>query len=203
MIYDVSLAIAPAMAVWPGDPAVERTDMQFGDWRVSRWTLGSHTGTHVDAPIHAGAGPGTADDLDPAVLIGPCRVLDLGDAPLVTADLLRAHDLAGVTRLLLRTRNSRCWAEDPTRFREDYTAIAPDAARYLVDRGLRLLGVDWLSVEPFGGDGTVHATLLAAGIVVVEGLNLSAVPAGDYRLLCAPLKLAGADGAPARVFLEG
>lgn len=201
MIYDVSLPVSPELVRWPGDPAVEVA--RFGsEVQVSRWTLGSHAGTHVDAPRHFSAGPGTVDTLDPSVLIGPCRVLYLPEVPLITADLLRAHTLAGVTRLLLRTRNSERWRTDTTTFHEDFTALLPDAAELLVEIGIRLIGIDALSIEPYDGDGRVHHTLLRAEVIPLEGLYLAEVPPGDYHLLCAPLKLMAADGAPARVFLQ-
>jgi arylformamidase len=203
MLYDITLPLSPELATWPGDPPVTVEHRVYDIVRISQWCLGSHAGTHVDAPAHFSAGPGTVDAIDPAVLVGPCRVLHVPDAPAITADLLAACDLAGVTRLLLRTRNSARWCEDPGAFHTDYTALTPDAAAYLRDRGIALVGVDFLSVEPYGGDGSVHLTLLAANIVIVEGLCLADVPPGDYTLLCAPLKLVGADGAPARVFLQG
>jgi arylformamidase len=116
--------------------------------------------------------------------------------------LLRGHALTGVTRLLLKTRNSAGWVEDSTLFREDFVGLSLDAAAHLVALGVRLVGVDGLSVAPFrGGDG-VHEALLEPRIILVEGLALADVPAGDYDLLCAPMKLAGSDGAPARVFLR-
>lgn len=199
MIYDVSLPLSPALVAWPGDPPIERE--RFGDEvKISRWCLGSHAGTHVDAPAHFSLGA-TVDQLDPAALIGPCRVLDLTDVPLITADVLASHDLSGVERLLLRTRNSRQWAEDPTAFDPDYVGLDEAAAQILLAMSVKLLGVDGLSVEPEDGDGRVHELLLSAGVIIVEGLNLSAVPAGDYGLICAPLRLEDADGAPARVFL--
>ena len=189
------------MAVWPGDPDVACEALAFGRVRVSRWTLGSHTGTHVDAPVHFSAGPQTVDELDPAVLLGPCRVLDCGEAPVITTAVLSAHDFAGIERLLLRTRNSRHWQEHPRAFDDAFVGLDAGAARLLVAAGVRLLGIDGLSVEAPGGEG-VHDILLRAGVIIVEGLNLAAVPAGKYRLVCAPLRLAGADGAPARVLLE-
>jgi arylformamidase len=168
---------------------------------VSRWTLGSHAGTHVDAQKHFSAGPQTVDQLDPATLLGPCRVLYLPDIPLVTAEALAPYDLTGVTRLLLRTRNSRRWQEDIESFDEHFVGVSVDAAQLLVNAGITLLGVDGLSVESYEGNSKVHDTLLGAGVVVVEGLNLAEVPAGDNQLICAPLKLLGSDGAPARVWL--
>jgi len=199
MIYDVSLPLSPALVAWPGDPRIERES--FGDEvKISRWCLGSHAGTHVDAPAHFSLGA-TVDQLDPAALIGPCRVLDLSDVPLVTAKVLEDHDVSDLSRVLLRTDNSRHWDKDSTTFDPNFVGLDETAAWLLLESGVKLLGVDGLSVEPEEGDGRVHELLLHAGVVIVEGLNLSAVPAGDYELICAPLRLEGADGAPARVFL--
>lgn len=201
MIIDVTLTISPELAHWPGDPSVEASSFGGEPVRVSRWTLGSHAGTHVDAQTHFSAGPQTVDQFDPAVLLGPCRVLDFPDAAVITADLLHAHDLTGVERLLLRTRNSRHWMEAPTTFDESFVGLDAGAAQVCLDCGVKLLGVDGLSVEPYHGNGAVHNLLLGAGVILLEGLNLAQVPAGAYQLVCAPLKLRGADGAPARVFL--
>lgn len=200
MIYDVSVPLSPELAVWPGDPPVLREELG-GQVRVSRWTLGSHAGTHVDAQTHFSAGAQTVEQLDPAVLLGPCRVLDLGDAALVTADLLAAQPLDGAERVLLRTRNSPRARRDPALFFTDFVGLDAGAAQLVLELGVKLLGTDGFSVEPYGGSGEVHTLLLGAGVILLERLDLSEAPAGDYTLLCAPLKLAGADGAPARVFL--
>ena len=202
MIYDVTLTLSPELAGWPGDPPVEMTSIEVEGTRVSRWMLGSHAGTHVDAPVHFFAGRETVDALDPRMLLGPCRVLDVQEFPQVTADILALYDLRGVERLLLRTRNSSHWAVDPKTFDRSFIALDATAAQAVLDAGIKLLGVDGLSVDPYESAGEVHQLLLEAGVILVEGLALDAIPAGDYRLICAPLKLAGSDGAPARVFLE-
>jgi arylformamidase len=120
---------------------------------------------------------------------------------MVTAEVLHGHNIAGVDRLLLRTRNSLRWEENSTTFDEEFVALDIDAARLLVAAGITLVGVDGLSVESFRGHSGVHETLLNAGVIILEGLNLAGVRAGDYQLICAPLLLHGSDGAPARVFL--
>lgn len=200
MIYDITLPLSPELVVWPGDPPIAREC--FGERvKVSRWSLGSHAGTHVDAPLHFSAGPGTVDQMDPAALLGPCRVLNLPDVPLITADLLTNHNLLGVERLLLRTRNSLRWQQDTHTFSTDFVGLDAGAAHVLLALGIKLIGIDGLSIEPYGGNGEVHELLLGAGFIVLEGVNLADVPAGDYQLICAPLRLLGADGAPARVFL--
>jgi len=203
MIYDVTLTLSPELARWPGDPPVQMTSIEVGGTQVSRWVLGSHAGTHVDAPVHFVAGRETVDALDPRTLLGQCRVLDVREFPQVTGDVLALYDLRGVERLLLRTRNSSHWAVNPTIFDRSFIALDVTAAQAVLDAGIKLLGVDGLSVDPYDSAGEVHQLLLRAGMVIVEGLALDAVQAGDYRLICAPLKLAGSDGAPARVFVEG
>lgn len=203
MIYDITLPLSPDLVRWPGDPAIEVATFSYEAVRISRWTLGSHAGTHVDAQAHFSAGPQTVDQLAPEILLGPCRVVDLSDVSRITADALSRHNLKGVERVLLRTRNSLHWLAGTTTFDEQFVGLDISAAQYLRDLGVKLIGVDGLSIEPYGGDGQVHATLLGAGIIIVEGLSLANVPAGEYQLVCAPLKLMGADGAPARVFLVG
>lgn len=203
MIYDVTLPLSPELVHWPGDSPVEVQHRQSGAVHLSHWAMGSHAGTHVDAPIHFSRGSRTVEQLDPEVLIGHCTVLHVPDAPIVTADILQSHRLEGVKRLLLRTRNSEHWRDNLTDFDEELVAVDEGAARLLVASGIQLIGVDGLSVAPYRGNPAVHDILLDAGIVILEGLNLGDVPAGDYQLICAPLKLVGSDGAPARVFLMG
>ncbi len=202
MIYDITLPISPGMACWPGDPGVERET--FGEHvKLSRWGIGSHAGTHVDAPTHFSVSPVTVDQLDPAALIGKCKVIYLPDVAQITVDTLAEQHLIGVERVLFRTRNSIRWAQNEVDFDPDFVSLAIDTAILLSGLGVKLVGVDGLSIEKYGGNGEVHELLLSTGIIIVEGLNLHNVPPGDYRLTCAPMLLLGADGAPARVFLEG
>ncbi|MDD3927286.1 MAG: cyclase family protein [bacterium] len=201
MIYDVTLPISPGMIIWPGDPAVEYQRLD-GREVISRWCMGSHTGTHVDAPCHYIEGAATVDRLDSERLIGPCRLLDLSGVPLVTADILRRFSLKGIKRLILRTANSEMWRRQAKTFDYDFVGLSGCAAEYLIESGLELIGVDGLSVEPYDSSDQVHLLLLEAGIVIIEGLALADVPEGEYLLICAPLLLKDGDGAPARVFLS-
>ena len=202
MIYDVTLPMSPGMVGWPGDPGVECE--RFGDHvKISRWGMGSHAGTHVDAPAHFSVSPTTVDELDPNVLIGPCKVIYLPEVAEITVDTLADHHLIGVERVLFRTRNSAHWASDVREFDPNFVSLAFDTAVLLSGLGVKLIGVDGLSIEKYGGTGEVHELLLSSGIVLLEGLNLHNIPPGNYRLITAPLRLQGADGAPARVFLEG
>jgi len=144
------------------------------------------------------------DQLDLDKLIGPCRVIEIGE----TAEaVLPEHlaDLDGVERVLFKTRNSAFWNEQQKGFRTDFAYISPEAARILVDKGIKLTGIDYLSVEKFGSDDfATHITLLEAEVVIIEGVDLREVPAGDYEILCLPLKYigGGGDGAPARTILR-
>jgi arylformamidase len=195
---DVTVPIRPGMVVWAGDPEIsfeQAASLEAGDpANLTRLDLGSHTGTHVDAPLHFLPGGVGVDRLPLDALIGPALVLDLTHVE----DDVSAADLdfpAGAERLLLKTPNSRLWARDE--FESEHVTLAPDAARLLVERGVRLVGVDYLSV----GSPETHRILLAAGVVPLEGLDLREVEPGEYRLVALPLRLEGVDGAPARVVL--
>ena len=196
------------MPIWPGDPKLSMrlasSISEGGVANITRIEMGAHTGTHMDAPFHFHANGSTVDKLSLDILIGPCRVFDLTN---LTGHITRAAlgkcDLGGVTRALFKTRNSLRWANDNHEFDKGFVAIAADAAKHLVERGVKLVGVDYLSVEAFGSESfPVHDTLLGAGVVIIEGLNLAGVSAGDYELIALPIKLKGADGAPARVVLR-
>jgi len=204
-VIDVSLPIAAGMAVYEGDPPVEVTvhaARARGDsYDVSRLTLGSHTGTHVDAPAHFLDGGATVDRLPWDRLIGPARVAAVPAATRVTREELERLSLPPTERLLLRTRNSALWALG--RFTRDYVALDEAAAGFIVDRGIRLVGIDYLSVEPWHSPGyPVHRRLLEAGVVILEGLDLGRAAPGTYELVCLPLPVVGLDGAPCRAVLR-
>lgn len=209
MIYDISVALRTGGVVYPGNPPISITAQQAisqgAGANVSRLDLGSHSGTHVDAPKHFFDDGAGVDTLPLDVLMGPARLIAFGDDVRSVGEAhLRTFDLRGVTRLLLRTRNSAWLASGATDFHPDYTYLAPDGAAYLVTLGIKLVGVDYLSVEQFhSGHHRTHRTLLERGVVIVEGLVLSDPPPGDYELRCLPLKLVGLDGAPARAVLVG
>jgi arylformamidase len=206
-IYDISLSLRDGGLVYPGNPAISITAHQAislgASANVSRIDFGSHTGTHVDAPKHFFDDGAGVDTLPLDVLMGSCRLLAFPDSVTsIGEEELRAHDLTGVVRVLLKTRNSAWLASGTMEFRTDYTFLAPDGAEYLASIGVRLVGVDYLSVEQFhSGHHRTHRILLERGIVIVEGLLLSEPPAGSYEFRCLPIKLAGLDGAPARAVL--
>jgi arylformamidase len=199
---DISMTVRNGMPHWPGDPAprLERVmDLRRGDpCTLTVLTVSAHTGTHVDAPAHYLRGGRSVAEMDLAALVGPARVLEIADAAAVTAAELALHRVRRGERLLLKTRNSLI--DSARRLTRDYVALAPDAARWLAERGVVAVGTDALSIDPPGGD-EAHRTLLAAGIWIIEGLRLAGVPAGRYELLCLPLRLA-AEGAPARALLR-
>ena len=206
-IWDVSVPVRHGGLVYPGNPPISITAVQSiaqGDTaNVSRIDLGSHTGTHVDAPLHFMDGGAGVDELPLDVLVGPARLIAFGDDVMAVGEAgLRRHDLNGVTRLLIKTRNSAWLASGSSEFHPDFTHVAPDGADYLVSIGVRLVGVDYLSVEQFRSPHhRTHKTLLSNGVVIVEGLVLTEPPPGDYELYCLPMLLAGIDGAPARAVL--
>lgn len=206
-IYDVSVGISPQMPVWPGDPPVrlERVKaMASGaNSNVSQLTCGVHSGTHVDAPVHFIDGASGIDSLPLKLLTGRAYVVNLPSARVIDVATLEAAGLPPRTRrVLFKTRNSELWAKEKS-FQKDFVAIDASGARWLVKKGVQLVGVDYLSVAPFGQSKETHEILLRAGVVVIEGLDLSRVSQGRYSLYCLPLKLVGCDGAPARVILVG
>jgi arylformamidase len=208
VIYDISVPIRTGGVVYPGNPPIMITPQQAislgAGANVSRLDLGSHSGTHVDAPKHFFDDGAGVDSLSLDVLMGPARLIAFGnDVRSVGEAELMKHDLGGVERLLIRTRNSAWLASGSSEFHSDYTYVAPDGAAYLAGLGVKLVGVDYLSVEQFhSGHHRTHRTLLEREIVIVEGLLLSEPPPGDYEFICLPIKLAGLDGAPARAVLR-
>jgi arylformamidase len=206
-LIDVSLRLSPRLPVYPGNPSFELEPVKRiarGDSaNVSALHLGTHSGTHVDAPRHFFPEGPAEDTLPLEVLVGPALVAHFPRCPAVTARELEAVDLSGVTRLLLRTDNSDAWAS-ATSFDPGFVYLAEDGARLLVERGVRLVGIDSLSIERYKAPGApTHHVLLGRGVVIVEGLDLSTAPPGRYDLMCLPLKIGDADGAPARVLLRG
>jgi len=203
-ILDISRPISERLPVWPGDPPT-RIELHAGaDGSipvVRQLSFGSHTGTHVDPPAHFVPGGRTVDQLPLDVLIGPAWLVHLPGEQPISATMLRAAGVpAGVTRLLIRTRNSDAPLGEP-RFDERYVALDATAAQWVLERGMRLVGIDAPSIAAWDDIDTVHVMLLEAEIVALEGLYLAGVAPGDYELVCLPLPILGGDGAPARVVL--
>ena len=205
-IHDISLPVSESLVVWPGDPAIRITQpshLDRGDVAtVSRLDLGAHTGTHVDAPAHFVPGGAGVDRLDLDLLVDPAWIVHVPEAPVLTPEVLERLSIpSGTERLLFRTRNSDRWAGGEEGFWEDYVGVTDAGARWLIAQGVRLVGIDYLSVSTYTDLVPPHQTLLGAGVIILEGLNLSGIEPGLYRLVCLPLKLVGGDGAPARTIL--
>lgn len=204
---DVSVAIRDGMVHWPDDPpvVVEATldTAEGAPANVSRIALGVHTATHMDAPRHFRPGATAIDELPFEAGVGPARVIAIRDPERITVAELEPHGITAGERILFRTANSpRAWRS--AEFVEDAVHLTVEAARWLAAKQVRTIGIDYLSVGGFtaGNGAAVHGPLLAAGVAIIEGLDLSDVPPGPCDLVCLPLKLAGGDGAPARAFVR-
>ncbi|MGB9673351.1 MAG: cyclase family protein [Anaerolineales bacterium] len=207
-IYDVTVTLSSDIPIWPGDPAFVRERIQKlekGDnTNTSKIEMSVHTATHVDAPCHFLAGGKGVDQLSLKLLTGRVYVLYLPQIKFISADVLKKAEIPPRTRrLLIKTDNSQYWEKQVKEFQTDFVAITADGADYLVQRGVKLIGVDYLSVAPYKDSRPTHEILLKAGTVIIEGLNLQNVDQGRYMLYCLPLKIEGSDGAPARTILVG
>lgn len=206
-IIDISAPLRARMPSYPGDPPFAKEaarSRRLGDAaEVSRLTLSSHAGTHVDVPFHFVEGGAELPAVGLSAFVGPCRVVEIGGVRCVDAADVEALAPAAGERILFNTDNAALWARDD--FVTDYVYLTAAAAQVLADRGVALVGWDYLSIEEYGaGDAPAHRALLTAGVLILEGLDLADVKAGEYFLAALPLALAGGDGAPARaVLLEG
>jgi len=204
-IIDISVPLREGMIRWPGSVPFNHTwtkSFKMSDGvNVSMISSDLHIGTHVDAPLHYVDGGTSVDQLELDVLCGTVQLIDISGATSVTADLLAGAGIWPETeRLLLKTNNSSFWQSDL--FHTDYVALTRDAAKLLVEKGIRLFGVDYLSVQRYADPPDVHRILLENGVVLVEGLDLSSATPGSYEIICLPLRIVGAEGAPARVVLR-
>ncbi|MBW2412520.1 MAG: cyclase family protein [Deltaproteobacteria bacterium] len=206
-IFDISVPVSPALPVWPGDPRVVlerfRKISDGSDSNDSKMACSVHCGTHVDAPAHFIEAGSTIEELSLDILIGPAMVAEFYEIDIITPELLDKQKLPqGTQRLLLKTKNSDLWADPEHPFNTGFVALSAESAAWMVKRGIQLVGIDYLSIQLFSDtEPRTHRTLLQAGIVIVEGLNLQNVSPGCYQLVCLPLKLAGSEGAPARAVL--
>ena len=203
---DVSVNLKGGMVRWPDDPEVRierKLDIDRGDiCNVSVLSMGSHTGTHMDAPRHFLKNGKTIDEMPFEAAIGRARVIAIRDPESIKTKELERHGIRAGERLLFKTRNSpRCWKTDV--FVEDFVYLSEEAAGYLVQRHVRTVGIDYLSVGGYKADGArIHLALLRAGVWVIEGLNLTGVKPGAYQLVCLPLRIFSGDGAPARAVIR-
>ena len=206
---DATATLDPATTpVYAGDAPMKfdfLKDMRKGDgFTLSAYSLGAHSGTHIDAPMHFIRDGATIDRVSLDPLMGPARIIDIPDSvQAIDARELARHDWKGAPRVIFRTRSAlRGWMHDPT-FHRDFAYVAPDAAQMLADADVRLVGVDYISAEQFGAPAPLtHRTLLGKGIPIVEGFQLDSIPAGDYDLIVLPMKVGGHEGAPARAILR-
>ncbi len=207
MIFDISIAISPDMVKWEGDSPVkirQVLDIAKGDpYNLSEMKMSVHTGTHMDAPRHFLQNGGLIEDFPLDLLIGEAQVVGIPDeASSITAQVLEAAGLKeGIKRVLFKTRNSQYWKNCPSEFQEDFVSLSLDGADYLVQRGVKLVGIDYLSISPADDFRPVHSRLMAYDIAIIETLDLSDVEPGIYTLICLPLKLKGVEGAPVRAVL--
>ncbi len=203
-VYDVTVPLTSGLPVYPGDPPFELEPLQRAGadaFSLSRISLATHTGTHVDAPAHFVPEGATVDALPPEILIGKARVVEILARERIDRADLEAQDLRDDLRVLLKTRMSGQMQKPE--FQEDHLYLTGDAAAYLAQAGLKLVGFDYLSIDRHGAsEFPAHHALLGADVVIVEGLDLSEVEPGEYDMICLPLRLAGGDGAPARVILK-
>jgi arylformamidase len=206
--HDVSVLICEDLPVWPGDPGISMTLAssldQGNDANVTRLEMGVHTGTHIDAPFHFEANGKSIDQLPIDTLIGSCRVFELPEIKggIGVKDIEKLN-IKGETRILFKTRNSIWWKTDERKFQKDFVYITEEGAKFLVSHGVKLVGIDYLSVEKFGSaDYATHHLFLRNQVVIIEGLNLSDIGSGEYELIALPLRIKGADGSPARVILR-
>ena len=206
-LIDITVPLEEGMVTWPGSTGFHRSwPKRIADGHSSnnsRIDTDVHMGTHIDLPLHFIQNGTSADDASLEGLIGPAYVVELPNIAVITAaDLDQAAIPVGTERLLLHTRNSLLWKSGKKDFVTDYTALKADAAQWVIDKNIRTVGIDYISIQCFSDGPEVHHILLAGGVSIIEGLNLSGVNEGPYELICLPLLIAGAEGTPARAILK-
>lgn len=206
-IIDISVPLHSNMPIWPNSVGIQITQTMSIEKKDpinnSSITCDVHVGTHIDAPRHFIKDGISIEHLSLDCLIGKAFVAYIPEVDIITAEILSDLSLPlGTSRLLLRTRNSLLWEKEITNFSSEYVALTNDAAKWIVEHRIRLIGIDYLSIQRYNGNPETHKILLSAGTIIVEGLNLANVAPGEYELICLPLKLVGSDGAPARAVLR-
>lgn len=208
MLIDISVPLSPELPVWTGENKLaitHKASMPKGDFaNVTHLAMGSHTGTHIDAPRHFVDGGKTTLEIPLEKLVGPCQVVDFqGFEKIMAADLqAKFAEQKPAEKLLFKTDNSRLWDNPKHEFYLDFCALTNDAAQWCVDHGVHLVGIDYLSIQLYHDPFDTHVTLLSNEVVIVENLDLREVEAGEYRLICLPLKIEGVEGTLARAVLE-
>ena len=203
-IFDISIGIDENLPLWPGDPELRlhwAANIEQGDLvNLTELSMGIHTGTHIDAPLHFLPNGKPIDSLSLNVFVGEAQVVAIPqDVNLITVDILQDVCEIIAARILFKTKNSQLW--ETSKFQQDYVALEASAAQWLVDQGVQLVGIDYLSIAPFKDPAPTHEILLSNDVVIVESLDLRSVEPGLYTLICLPLKLMGREAAPARAIL--
>jgi arylformamidase len=207
--YDISLSISPDLVVWPDDSPIEiirKSKIEDGaDMNTTHVQMSAHSGTHIDAPFHFLESGETVENIALDMMIGRVYVLHVPGVKIITREMLEKSPIPPRTkRILFKTDNSDLWTTGySSKFKDDYVSLDVEAAKYMIKRGVKLVGIDYLSIAPFNDPIPTHKTLLESGVVILEGINLSEVSQGRYTLYCLPLKISGSDGAPARAILQG
>ncbi len=206
-IIDISIPLSNQTPVWEGDEGISIEQVAFkgkaSDFNISRIEMGVHAGTHIDSPFHLNSQGYTVDKIPLETLIGPVSILEISpEWPAINSEALKASGFKpGIERIILKTRNTRYWIDDPYGFHGEFLGINTEGAKYLAGQGIKLVGIDYFSASPKHDLVTPHEILLEAGIVILENAYLVDVEPGEYNLLCLPLKLLGTDGAPVRAVL--
>jgi arylformamidase len=206
-IIDISLTITPDIPVWPGNAKVElkrvRKIEEGANSNDSELKMGVHVGTHVDSPFHFLPGEKSVESLALEVLIGPAIIVEIPESCDVinAVNIKKAGFKPGTLRIIFKTRNSIFWCQQLPDFQTDFVGLSSDGAEYLVEQGVKLVGIDYLSIAPYKNSKPTHEILLKAGVVILEGANLCHVEPGPCELICLPLKLGGSDGSPARAVI--
>jgi len=206
-LIDISVPIDNELPIWPGSTGVEirrQHSIEKGEREnVTVITIDVHTGTHIDAPLHRIKNGNTVDCFDLKKMIGNATVINFPEKNMITRNDMNKKGIGdNKKRLLLKTRNSEIWKDKKKSFTEDYVGLTVDAAEWIVENKIETIGIDYLSIEPYGGNGEVHKILMESGVVIIEGLILKDVDPGEYELICLPVYLKGTDGAMARAVLR-
>ena len=204
VIFDISIGIDENLPLWPGDPELRlhwAANIEQGDLvNLTELSMSIHTGTHIDAPLHFLPNGKPIDSLSLNVFMGEAQVVAIPqDVNLITVNILQDVCEINAARILFKTKNSQLW--ETSKFQQDYVALEASAAQWLVDQGVQLVGIDYLSIAPFKDPAPTHKILLSNNVVIVESLDLRSVEPGLYTLICLPLKLVGREAAPARAIL--
>ena len=207
MIYDISLTLSPDLVSWPGEDAFQLSKMysiENGDnCNVTELRMSAHQGTHIDSPYHFLNNGSKSESLLIENLIGLCVVIDILERNIINKIHVEGYDFSKYKRVIFKTKNSILWESNIKKFEKNFVSLSLEAAKYLHDKGVVLVGIDYLSIEGFSSvTHDVHKLLLGNNIIILEGLNLFNVHAGYYELVCLPIKLAGSDGSPARAILR-